>query len=414
MRQRVEGTKEFKDLSMNGDGLGLLKIIKDLVYNFQSQKYQPQAMHESARRFYLCQQGKHMTTQAYLEVFQNTVDVIEHSGGSIGNHPGIKGAIAEKKDINEPNAEQAEEIKKEAQEEYLAAAFLLNSDRARYASLLQNLENDHLQGQDNYPKTITAAYNVLTNWKQDPRNISRPGDANDGVSFTNVDMELADIEEAEEGGVTLTTDGTAQKPTKDKSHVTCYRCREKGHFANECDGERQPKPKSGGRQTAEQMLMAGVESGEFDDVVGFNFHQESNVAAKIKQEGRVPKSWILLDNQSTVDVFHNAALLVNIRPGTGYMDIHCNAGVTSTNMVGDLPGYGEVWYHPGGIANILSLKRVKNRGYRVTFDSSKANESHVHKSDGTVRVFKESPRGLYYSDTDAPILARKERFSLTR
>jgi hypothetical protein len=120
-----------------------------------------------------------MTTQAYLEVFQNTGDVIEHSGGSIGNHPGIEEAIAQKKDIVEPNAEQTVMIKKEAQEEYLAAAFLLNSDRARYASLLQDLENDHLQGQDNYPKTITAAYNVLTNWKQDPRSVMRVGDAND-------------------------------------------------------------------------------------------------------------------------------------------------------------------------------------------------------------------------------------------
>jgi hypothetical protein len=270
-----------------------------------------------------------MTTQAYLEVFQNTVDVIEHSGGSIGNHPGIEEAIMQKKDIADPTAEQVAIIKKEAQEEYPAAAFLLNSDRPRYASLLQDLENDHLQGQDNYPKTITAAYNMLTNWKQDPRSITRLGDANDGVSFTNVDMEVAGtVEEPSDGGVTLTTDGTVQKPAKDKSHVTCHRCREKGHFANECDGERAERPAR--RQTAEQMLMAGVESGEFDDVVGFNFHQESEVATKIKQEGRVPKSWILLDNQSTVDVFHNASLLVNIRPGTGYMGIHCNAGVTST------------------------------------------------------------------------------------
>jgi hypothetical protein len=28
------------------------------------------------------------------------------------------------------------------------------------------------------------------------------------------------------------------------------------------------------------------------------------------------------------------------------LDIHCNAGVATTNLVGDFPGYGTVWYHP--------------------------------------------------------------------
>jgi hypothetical protein len=123
--------------------------------------------------------------------------------------------------------------------------------------------------------------------------------------------------------------------------------------------------------------MAGVESGEFNSKVAWNFHQASDVARNVKKEGRVPKSWILLDNQSAVDVFHNEDLLQNIRPSAGYMDIHCNAGVTSTNMIGDLPGYGEVWYHPNGIANIISLKRVKSKGHRITYGSDRSNWSFM-------------------------------------
>eukprot|EP00978_Attheya_sp_CCMP212_P017338 scaffold46123_cov48-Attheya_sp.AAC.1 len=80
------------------------------------------------------------------------------------------------------------------------------------------------------------------------------------------------------------------------------------------------------------------------------------------------------------------------------MDIHCNAGVTSMNLVGDLPGYGTVWYHPNGIANILLLSRVKNRGHHVTYDSHNGNEFHVSKGNGMTRVFKESDRGLYFMD----------------
>ena len=76
------------------------------------------------------------------------------------------------------------------------------------------------------------------------------------------------------------------------------------------------------------------------------------------------------------------------------MDIHCNAGVASTDMIGELHGYGTVWYHPDGIANILSLSRVKEQGYRVTYDSQGGNHFTVAKTDGSTRVFNESNRGL--------------------
>ena len=74
-----------------------------------------------------------------------------------------------------------------------------------------------------------------------------------------------------------------------------------------------------------------------------------------KSDGGIPMSWILLDNQSTVNVFMSHHLLGNIRTIAATMKIHCNAGVSHTNQVGDLPGYGTVWFHPSGIANILSL-----------------------------------------------------------
>jgi hypothetical protein len=82
------------------------------------------------------------------------------------------------------------------------------------------------------------------------------------------------------------------------------------------------------------------------------------------------------------------------------MDIHCNAGVTSTNLIGDLPGYGPVWYHPNGIANIISLARMKDR-HHVSFDSENGNRFTIHKQDGSTRDFRESKKGLYYLDTGA-------------
>jgi hypothetical protein len=106
------------------------------------------------------------------------------------------------------------------------------------------------------------------------------------------------------------------------------------------------------------MLHAGISSGEFDSGDGYGFQfltHDDGITLQTGSNTAVPSSWILLDNQSTVDVFTNRALLTNICEADGFMDIHCNAGVSSTHMVGDLPGYGTVWFNPNGIANILSL-----------------------------------------------------------
>jgi hypothetical protein len=78
------------------------------------------------------------------------------------------------------------------------------------------------------------------------------------------------------------------------------------------------------------------------------------------------------------------------------MHIQCTAGTTLTNMMGDLDGYGPVWYHPEGIANILLLSRVK-KNFRVTFESEKGNAFKLIRPDGTARTFNESSSGLYFS-----------------
>jgi len=74
------------------------------------------------------------------------------------------------------------------------------------------------------------------------------------------------------------------------------------------------------------------------------------------------------------------------------LSLLCNAGVTTVNKTGDLPGYGTVWFYEDGIAKILSLNNVKKK-YHVNYDSTACDYFEVHKVDSTECVFKSSKRG---------------------
>jgi hypothetical protein len=74
-------------------------------------------------------------------------------------------------------------------------------------------------------------------------------------------------------------------------------------------------------------------------------------------------------------------------------------------LVGNLLGYGEIWYNPNGIANIMLLSRVKEHGFFVTLTSANGNEFHFYKPNGNTQVFQQSSRGVYYIVTQATGIA---------
>ena len=130
----------------------------------------------------------------------------------------------------------------------------------------------------------------------------------------------------------------------------------------------------------------------------FSFNQQET-------KRQIDPNWILLDSQSIIDMFSNPDLLSNIRSSKQTMRVRGTGGVENTNMIGDLPGYGQVWYKEGGIANMLSLSRVV-KIYNVTFDSNKGDYFIVHRPSSFNLHFCRSKEGLYYYDT------RHEQFSM--
>jgi len=66
-----------------------------------------------------------------------------------------------------------------------------------------------------------------------------------------------------------------------------------------------------------------------DDFEGVVFVQ-SDVVCNVQEKAGIPKMWILLDIQSTVDVFCNPRLLNNIRDAKRQLILNCNAGMTKS------------------------------------------------------------------------------------
>jgi hypothetical protein len=131
IRARIEALDKYDKMSSQGNSIALLKAIKALIYNFQSRKHPPLAIHDGTCWFYLLYQEKHMTCQAYLEKFQNSVDMLEHYGGTIGQAPGMMNMMLLEANSIDPNAATMDEIvdaKKVAQEQYLSVVFLLRSN----------------------------------------------------------------------------------------------------------------------------------------------------------------------------------------------------------------------------------------------------------------------------------------------
>jgi hypothetical protein len=90
LRAKLEALSGYLLMKMktNYDNIELLKSIKDCVFKFSSQKYGHQARHELLQKFYLTYQDKNSNSNEYYQRFKNQIDVVEHCGTNVRNHPG--------------------------------------------------------------------------------------------------------------------------------------------------------------------------------------------------------------------------------------------------------------------------------------------------------------------------------------
>jgi hypothetical protein len=130
---------------------------------------------------------------------------------------------------------------------------------------------------------------------------------------------------------------------------------------------------------------------------------EPSIANLFKQAGSSVKidlqEVILLDGQSTMDLFCNAALVSKTRKSTTSMRLKSNIGTIVVTRKATMPGYNkDVWFSIRATTNIIALRNLIQQ-YRVTYDSD-YNMFVVHReSQGKPNMeFHMHKCGLQYYD----------------
>jgi hypothetical protein len=86
-----------------------------------------------------------------------------------------------------------------------------------------------------------------------------------------------------------------------------------------------------------------------------------DVHTNLHQGGLNLREVILLDSQSTTNVFCNPKFVENIRHADTPLCLDTSCGVLITTLKATVPSFGEVWFNPDAIANIFCMADIDDK-----------------------------------------------------
>jgi ribosomal protein S10 len=112
---------------------------------------------ESIKTMVSTKQKEHESLQHYAKRFKTALDVMKsHIGG-----PLVLPKFVE--EMNKYDVVEAKKFQEMAFNQFMAYVYLDNADKAKYGTLLAGLNTQTSLENNQYPKTITEASNVLSN-----------------------------------------------------------------------------------------------------------------------------------------------------------------------------------------------------------------------------------------------------------
>jgi len=400
MQAKLQATENFREIDTRSNLLELLNHVKMISHRFDSRTYLYEAVLKAKMSVLTFSQGEHETVPDYQLRLRETIAVAQHYGAFVVDDilikyelfsrsliPSIDGSIVNvsPNDINENRATATSKM--------LAYIFIKGADKKRFGSLISDLDKAFIMQSGTYPVSVSDAADMLIRYKpiqSSNRNKNRGHKSNDKKDQNEEKNQGADDEATP--SLNMTQSESNPPPTNQ---------------SNNDRGPPAPEPDS----SLFQSSLTLDDTVDDELIFGFNFAQKETY-----HKASINPNWILLDSESTCSIFSNPNFLTNIRPCIPGKELHLQSnggGELIANMIGNLKGIGEVYYHPESIANILSLAKVSQKR-KVTFDSSNENVFKIHGPNQSYIKFIRSPKGLYHFDaTDYFAASKPHSFQLS-
>ena len=378
---------------IKNDPFELLKEIRTFMHAPVKTKYVYDSLLSKIATAFTRKQGDNESLHQYYEAVKSNMAVVESHLGKhfldyfVSTTAEYGSFESDASDVMVKTARQ-KELESNALERLMAIQMIQG---AKSGTMLNNLREQFALGNQQYPTTLSVAYDALKAHQWESGKKKKDDKKNDGKKSDK---------NSEEGA----SASFAQK----KADPYCYCCGAKDHKSPDCP-QKDSRPKSEWVKTIrderdKQFLAfeADYRAGKVDmsQISGWSGLQvATSLGSDHNGSGDFTDKHLLLDSGTTVDLIVNPDMLSDIVPSKTPMELRTNSGRAKVDYEGHLPNHGTVRYFPAGVANVLGLRGLlgKTGGAKcdVWFDSRKEDAFFVKPPNGPVAKFAATPEGLY-------------------
>jgi hypothetical protein len=140
------------------DGFGLLTIVEEITIGMEGRSNTAIAVAKVKDQYMKIRHGNKSLSE-YLDTFKGKVATLDRIGGNL-----IEAAVANEIAVANGRVDPNADDNREAKDKSVAATFILHSSYPKY---ITELHNAMLNGDDHYPTSLDAAYEIMHLWPRD-------------------------------------------------------------------------------------------------------------------------------------------------------------------------------------------------------------------------------------------------------